>query len=136
MEYKQYTLNKLQNMQEKEQNPEELNKIMSANSDRHDALSDNSEKTNNVQLEEEICQQMNFIKLDDLNALQLEEIKQKLDKKYDKMAANDEINEIGEEIDLYETEINLVNNIVPKHEEFGEYSRRNTHFLRPRYVPA
>ena len=77
---------------------------------------------------------MNLIKLDDLNALSLEEIKRKLDKKYDKMAAKDEINKIGEEIDLYETEINLVNNIVPKHEEFGESSRRNTHFLRPRYV--
>ena len=51
------------------------------------------------------------------------------------MVVGDEINEIGEEIDLHETETNLVNNLVPKHEEFGELSRRNTHFLRPRYVP-
>ena len=47
-----------------------------------------------------------------------------------------EINEIGEEIDLYETKTDLVKNIVPKHEEFGEPSRRNTHFLKPRYVPV
>jgi len=52
------------------------------------------------------------------------------------MADEDEINEIGEEIELYETETNLVNNVVPKPEEFGEPSRRNTHFLRPRYVPV
>ena len=52
------------------------------------------------------------------------------------MIAKNEINEIGEEIDLYETETNLVNNVVPKPEEFGEPSRRNIHFLRPRYIPA
>jgi len=46
------------------------------------------------------------------------------------------INEIGEKIDLYETETNLVKNVVPKPEECGEPSRRNTHFLRPGYVPA
>ena len=63
-------------------------------------------------------------------------IRRKLDKKYGKTIAENEINEIGEEIDLYETETNLVNNFVPKPEEFGEPSRRNTHFLRPRYVPA
>ena len=40
------------------------------------------------------------------------------------------INEIGEKIDLYETETNLVKNVVPKPEECGEPSRRNTHFLR------
>ena len=50
------------------------------------------------------------------------------------MTAEDEINKIGEEIDLYETEANLVNNIVPKPKEFGEPSYRNTHFLRPRYI--
>ena len=50
------------------------------------------------------------------------------------MAIEDAINEIGEEMDLYETETNLVKNDVPKPEEFGEPSRRNTHFLRPRYV--
>ena len=46
------------------------------------------------------------------------------------------IDEIGEEIDFYETKINLVKNAVPKPEKFGEPSRRNTHFLRPRYVLA
>ena len=52
------------------------------------------------------------------------------------MVVKNEINEIGEKIDLHETETNLVNNVIPKPEEFGEPSRRNTHFLRPRYVPA
>ena len=44
------------------------------------------------------------------------------------MVVEDEINEIGEEYDLVEIETNLVNNIVPKPEEFGEPSRRNVHF--------
>ena len=52
------------------------------------------------------------------------------------MTVEDEINKIGEELDLGETETNLINNVVPKPEEFDEPSRRNTHFLRPRYVPA
>ena len=81
MEYKQYTLEELQNMFEKGQNLEELNKIMSSISDKHNILSDNNEETNNVQSEEEIYQQMNLIKLDDLNALPLEEIRKQLDKK-------------------------------------------------------
>ena len=56
MEYKQYTLEELQNMCEKEQNLEELNQIMGAISDKHDVLSDDNEETNNVQLEEKIYQ--------------------------------------------------------------------------------
>ena len=52
------------------------------------------------------------------------------------MAIEDEISEIGEEIDLYEIETNLANNVVPKPEESNEPSTRNTHFLRPRYVPV
>ena len=70
-EYKQYTLDELQNMFEKEKNPDELNKIMGAISDKHDILSDDNEETNNVQLEEEIYQQMNLIKLEDLKAFPL-----------------------------------------------------------------
>ena len=66
----------------KEQNPKELNRIMSATSDKHDVLSDDNEETNNIWLEEEIYQQMNMIKLRDLNILPLEEIRRKLDKKY------------------------------------------------------
>ena len=131
---KNIVLNNYKKIFDKEQNPKELNKIMSAISDKYDVLSDDNEETNNIQLEEEIYQQMNLIKLDDLNALPLEEIKQKLDKKCGKMVAENEINEIGEEIDLHETETNLINNIVPKPEEFSEPSRKNTHFLRPRYV--
>ena len=52
------------------------------------------------------------------------------------MIAKNEINEMGEEINLYEPEANLVNNVIPKPKEFGEQSRRKTHFLRPRYDPA
>ena len=52
------------------------------------------------------------------------------------MDVKDEINEIGGEINLYESETNLVNNIVHKFKEFGELSKRNAHFLRPKYVPA
>jgi len=79
---------------------------------------------------------MNRIKLEDLKVLPLKEVKRKLNKKYGKTTVENEINEIEEEIDLYETETNLVTNVIPKPEEFGELSRRNTHFLRPRYVPA
>jgi len=123
-------------MFEVEQNSEELNKIMSVISDKHDFLSDDNKETNNIQLEEEIYQLMNLIKLRDLNALPLEEIKWKIDKKNGKMIAKNETNEMGEEIDLYEPETNLVNNVIPKPEEFSEPSRKNTYFLRPRYVPA
>ena len=63
-------------------------------------------------------------------------LEENLIKKYGKTIAKNEINEIGEEIDLYETETNLVNNVVPKPEEFGESSRRNSNFLGARYVPA
>ena len=72
---------------------------------------------------------MNTIKLKDLIVLPLEEIKKKLDKKF-------ENNEIGEEVDTDKMEYNLVNNIVPKPGEWGVSSRRNTQFLRPRYNPV
>ena len=109
---------------------------MSAISDKHDVLPDDNEETNNVQLEEEIYQQMNLIKLKDLDVLPLEEIRRKLDKKYVKMTIENEINEIKEENNLYEAKTSLVNNVVPKPEEFGEPCKRNTHFLRLRYVPT
>ena len=54
MKYKLFTLEEQQNMFEKEQNPEELNKIMGAISNKHDVLADDNEETNNVQLEKEI----------------------------------------------------------------------------------
>ena len=43
---------------------------------------------------------------------------------------------IGEELELGKTETNLVNNVVPKPEEFCEPSRRNTNFLRSRCIPV
>ena len=52
MEYKQHSLEESQKMFDKEQNPEELNKIMSAISDKYEVLSDDNEETNNVQLDE------------------------------------------------------------------------------------
>jgi len=79
MEYKQYTLEKLQKIFDKEQNSDELSKIMGTISDKHDVLSDDNEETNNAQLEEEIYQQMNMIKLEDLDILPLEEIMWKFD---------------------------------------------------------
>jgi len=52
------------------------------------------------------------------------------------MVLDNEINEIGEEFVVYEIKSNLVNNVVPKPDEFDEPSRRKTHFMRSRYVPA
>jgi len=78
-------------------------------SDKHEVLSDNNEETNNVYLD----QQMNLIKLEDLNVLPLEGVRTKLDKKDGKMTIEDVINEIGEGLDLGEIETNLINNIVP-----------------------
>jgi len=46
------------------------------------------------------------------------------------MVADNKNNEIGEELNIDEIEFNLVNNVIPKPEEFGEYSKRNTHFMR------
>ena len=60
---------------------------------------------------------MNLIKLEDLNALPLEEIRKKLDKKIEKKILDEENNEVGEELNIDESESNLVNNIVPKPEE-------------------
>ena len=51
MRYEKYSLEELKKMFDKEQNSEELNKIMSAISDKYDVLSDDNEETNNIQLE-------------------------------------------------------------------------------------
>jgi len=59
-------------MFDKEQNLEELNKIISLIVDKQGVLSDDYEEANNTQLEEEIYQQLNLIKLEDLNILPLE----------------------------------------------------------------
>ena len=96
MEYKQYNLEEIQNMFDKERNPEELNKIIGAMVNKQDILSNDNEETNDVQLEEEMYQQMNLIKLEDLNIIHLQEVRRQLDKKYGKMIFDDEITEIGE----------------------------------------
>ena len=64
--------------------------------DKQEVLSDDNEETNNVQLE--IYQKMNLIKRQDLDAIPLKEVRRKLEKKYGKLAAESEINEIGEEL--------------------------------------
>jgi len=108
---------------------------MSVIVDKQGILSTNYEETNNVfSSEEEIYQQMNLIKLEDLNILPLEEIRRKLNKKCDKMIVDEENNEIGEE--LNEMESNLVNNVVSKPEELSGSSRRNTYFMRLTYIPT
>ena len=52
------------------------------------------------------------------------------------MVANDEINNIGEELNIHTVEYNLVNNVILKLEEFDELSTRKTHLMRPKYVLA
>jgi len=54
MDYKQYKLEELQGIFDKEQNPKELNKIMSVILDKQGILSDDYEVSKNAQLEEEI----------------------------------------------------------------------------------
>jgi len=57
-------------------------------SNKNNALYDDNEETNNVQLEKKIYQQMNLIKLEDLNVLPLEEVIRKLDKSMVKWPLN------------------------------------------------
>ena len=47
-----------------------------------------------------------------------------------------EINEIGKELNVNKSDVNLVNNVIPKHRKFDESFRRNTHFIRPKYVQS
>ena len=56
MDYKQYNLEELQGMFDKEQNSEELNKIMTVIVDKQGILSGDHEETHNAQLEEKIYQ--------------------------------------------------------------------------------
>ena len=55
-----YKLEELQGVFDKEQNIEELNKIMNVIVDKQGILSEDYEETNNAQLEEDIYQQMNL----------------------------------------------------------------------------
>jgi len=65
---------------------------MSVIVDKQGISSDDYEETKNAQLEEEIYQQVNTIKLEDLNILPSEEIRKKLDKKFEKMLLDEENN--------------------------------------------
>ena len=61
MNYKQYNLEELYGMFDKEQNPEGLNKIMSVVADKQGILSDGYEEPKNAQLEEEIFEQQSCL---------------------------------------------------------------------------
>ena len=50
--------------------------------------------------------------------------------------AESEINKIGEVLNIDELESNLIDNVTLKPNEFGESCRRNTHFMRPKYIAA
>jgi len=43
-------------------------------------------------------------------------------------------NGIGKKLNIDKIESNLVSIIIPKLEEFGEFPRRNTLLMKPRYV--
>ena len=79
MAYKRHDMEELRNMFDKERDCGELNKIISAIIGKQEVPSDDNEEINNVQLEREIYQQMNLIKLEDLNGL--EKTTRKMDKK-------------------------------------------------------
>ena len=52
------------------------------------------------------------------------------------MASKNEINEIGVEVNVDKFDSYLVNNSIPKHDGLGETSRRNAHFMKPKYILA
>jgi len=47
-----------------------------------------------------------------------------------------EINKISEEFNIDEIESHLINNVISKPKEFSESFRRNTYFMKSRYVLA
>jgi len=104
--------------------------------ERQDASPDNNEETNNVPLEEEMHQQMNLIKLEDLNIVLLEEIRRKMNlKNMVKWCLIVTLMKL--EKNLIKTKSNLVNNVILKLEEFDKFSKRKFHFIiTPRYVPT
>jgi len=59
----------------------------------------------------------------------------KLNKKYKQLVAESENNKIDEECNINKLDSNLVNNPIPNSREHGESSRRNTKFMRPKYIP-
>jgi len=58
---------------------------------------------------------MNLNKLEDHKVLPLEDIRRKFDKEFE--VADDENNEIEEELNIDEIEYNLINNVIPKPEK-------------------
>ena len=55
---------------------------------------------------------MNLIKVEDLKVVPSEEIGKRLGRKYGKIVFDDEINEIGEELNIDEIEYKLVNSVL------------------------
>jgi len=66
---------------------------------------------------------MNLIKLEDLNAVQLEEIRKNRIRNLRKKTLDEENNKVGEELKIDEIESHLVKNVVHKPKEWGESSR-------------
>jgi len=85
---------------------------MGAIADRQEVLSNDNEEINNTQLKEEIHEEVNLIKLMDLDDIPLEEIRRKLNKKYEKLVPKSEINEIIKEHNINKFEYKLVNNVI------------------------
>ena len=52
------------------------------------------------------------------------------------MLFDDDIDGIGEELNISDLKTNLANNVIPKSKEISKLSRRNTHFRRSKCVLA
>jgi len=96
------------------------------------AIIDKQDIFSEVKLEDEMYYQMNLIKLEDLQAIPIEEVKKKVRQKIKQILIDSEINGIGEELNISEFESKLVDTIIANPEDFSESSRRNTRFMRPR----
>ncbi|KAL2902531.1 ORF 1: putative Polyprotein CP [Bienertia sinuspersici] len=122
-------ITELQELFDKEENLDELNKIMTIIAEKRRKTNDEGEQENYTIIEEDLYQQMGLIKLDDLEFVPLEDIKRKLDNKLGKMIVDN--NKVGEEINQEETtENNFVNNTVQRPKFQGETSNR------VKYIPG
>ena len=82
-------------MLDKDQNPKELNKIIATIVDKQGVFSDENKETNHVQIEEKMYLQLNLLKLKDLDAIPLEELRDQFRKMVAKIEINELVNELG-----------------------------------------
>ncbi|XP_021722592.1 uncharacterized protein LOC110690074 [Chenopodium quinoa] len=75
------TIEELQILFEKEEDPDKLNEIMNLISEKGIASDNETEENNYVSLEEDLYQQMGLMKLDDLDFLPIEVVQQKIENK-------------------------------------------------------